>query len=1235
VKKIVAVLVTSLLAPWLVAQAALTDIAQSPLATAPTASVKPNFMFTLDDSGSMGFSHMPDDVDNWYTKVGYKNYLCNAMYYNPNVTYKLPWNQASALDFPAATFSGAKYNGYIGTTTVDLRTAFKAYDSNTTNNTANDTAQAAYYYKFSGAGTPTSAQCAQTASTFSPFNSTDFTKTIVSTSSGPGATNELQNFANWYSYYRTRMQSMKSAAGLAFKNIDDNYRVGFVTIHETSSTGNYLPIDAFTTTQKNSWYSKLYSISPNSGTPLREALSRVGWIYAGKKPFGDDPVQYSCQKNFALLTTDGFWNGNAGYDLNGNAVGNQDGDISVTPRPQYDGSVSRVTTKNVTITETDSYTFNGCSGVKKRLATKTDTSTQTIVQDGGTVTSDTTTTTSSTTNTSCQTNPGALRSPNPTVTTTTSSTASNIGGSSNSLADVAEYYYKTDLRTTALANCVGALGGAGPDVCANNVDTSSSDPAIWQHMGTFTLGLGVNGALNYQSNYDATTTPAGDFLDVKNGVKTWPTPVADDLTAVDDLWHAAVDGHGKYFSARTPEALVNGLVAVLNSVSAKTGAAAAAATSNPNVVTGDSFRFSTSYKTAAWTGEVIRETMDVNTGATVSATPDWSAQAQLDALTSASSDSRTIYTFSASASSGLKTFTWGNLTAAEQAYFSPTLLSQYASLNAAQQANATGQNLVNYLRGQRAYEINPSATTTAEIAASILRQREHVLGDIVAAEAVYDKVPRHKYQDTNYATFKSNVTAANPSGMVYVASNDGMVHAFRADTGVERWAYIPSMALSNLYRLADQNYAVQHRFLVDATPQIDYICPTAPTATCAANEWRTILVGGLGAGGRGFYALDVTDPASPKALWEFKPRSTSCAATTTAAVGDTTDCDLGLSYTQPVITKLGFGLDAAGDADKGRWVVLVASGYNNTSPGDGKGYIYALNPMTGAILKKMGTGVGDTSSPSGLAKISGWADNTSYNNTTLRVYGGDLLGNLWRFDPDGMINASTTVVQLAVTGNSTGAVMQPITQKPELGLVDSFPVVYFGTGKYLGSSDVSDNSQQSFYAIKDKLTTTGDGKIRDDTNMVQQSSTVFTNAQGETARKNALPVGMNFITKDGWYIDWPNSGERTTTDPTLDLGTFSLTTIIPGSDACAAGGTSWQYFVDYKTGGPVETSADKTVAIYLGNVVATRPIVIRLANGKVVSVIRTSKGDTLIREIPIAGAGAGGRRISWRELVEE
>ena len=134
----------------------------------------------------------------------------------------------------------------------------------------------------------------------------------------------MTNFANWYAYYRTRMQMMKSSAGRAFVSLGNDYRVGFVTLNpgnnpsgQSPSGYEYVPVSDFDATHKSTWYTRFYGIDPNSGTPLREALSRVGRYYAGitsgiNSSMTDDPMQYSCQQNISILTTDGFWNGNSG-----------------------------------------------------------------------------------------------------------------------------------------------------------------------------------------------------------------------------------------------------------------------------------------------------------------------------------------------------------------------------------------------------------------------------------------------------------------------------------------------------------------------------------------------------------------------------------------------------------------------------------------------------------------------------------------------------------------------------------------------------------------------------------------------------------------------------------------------------------------------------------------------------------------------------------------------------------
>ena len=125
------------------------------------------------------------------------------------------------------------------------------------------------------------------------------------------------------------------------------------------------------------------------------------------------------------------------------------------------------------------------------------------------------------------------------------------------------------------------------------------------------------------------------------------------------------------------------------------------------------------------------------------------------------------------------------------------------------------------------------------------------VGDIVNAEAVYVKTPLVNYADTGFAAYVS--AQASRQGMVYAAANDGMLHAFNATTGAETWAYVPSIVLPTLYKLADKNYPALHQFYVDGTPVAGEIYD--------GSAWKTIVVGGLNNGGRGYYALDVTNPA--------------------------------------------------------------------------------------------------------------------------------------------------------------------------------------------------------------------------------------------------------------------------------------------------------------------------------------------------------------------------------------
>lgn len=1241
-----------------ISSAATTDVANAPMENSSSTVVKPNVFFIIDDSGSMTWSFLPDAVliDNVPTKYCYKNSSYNRIYYDPSITYTPPVD-ASGTSFPNASFTAARYNGFdSSSSTVNLSTSFRAYD--TTNcwhyrTCGSDTAQAAYYYKHNS--TPTVGTC---------HLDTAYTKITVSSVSGPGGIDERQNFANWFSYYRTRILTMKSGASRAFKNIGSGYRVGFSSINylkatttpptlagDTSNTSEWLGVSDFDSTQKTKWYEELFAIAPSGGTPLVTALSKVGRMYAGN--YGPDPMQYSCQQNFTILTTDGYTSESDSpyaFQKDGTAnVGNTDGGpvpataatatisisgysgsgangcyyaTSITVDPGT-GSIqllnappapSSCTTNRTTLGNGVAASINaktGTTGFSASYSSSSDRLTITAPASLGNLTA-----TPSYTFTKA--------SGNRTRTFTATAFGGYVTGStgtapipyydgnnaSNTLADVAYYYYTTDLRTSTF-NTNGALG---TPVEENNVSGSGKDTAQHQHMTTFTLGLGVDGTLAYADNYES--NGSADYNAIVQGTKNWPVP--DPLNSivenVDDLWHAAVNGRGTYFSAKNPDSLVNGLNKALSGVSARQGSAAAAATSNLEPVAGDNFAYIAVYQTVKWDGNVTAHEIDLTNGS-ISATPNWSTQSLLDTKASASSDTRTIYTYDGAAANKLKSFLWASLTSAEQGYFNTSQLNQYNDdWNAATKASATGTTLVNYLRGQNQHEMQDGNTL------QLYRDRDHILGDIVHSQPVYVKAPQFSYVDTGYSTFKSN--NANRSPTLYVGANDGMLHAFNADAaasggGQERWAYIPPAVLPNLYRLADKNYSTNHYYFVDGSPSIGDVCNTTLNATTSLYEcpdaasWKTILVGGLNAGGRAFYALDITDPNAPKALWNF-------------SVSD--DADLGLSFGNPIISKRG----------DGKWVVMVTSGYNNVSPGDGEGHLYILDALTGTVLDKIDNNNGSTATPSGLGRINNWVDNVDNDNTTQRIYGGDLLGNVWRFDiNDTLLPSGKDAFLLATLGTSGSG--QPITTKPELGEVSGKTVLFVGSGRYVGTTDLIDIATRSMYAIKDDLGTTGLGNVRSGGALIQRTFVNTTGTSGEALRTvSSLSAATDFwTTHAGWYVDLPDSGERVNVDPKLVLGTLVFASNVPNNNACNVGGYSWLYNLDYATGSYVSSATAQTAGRKITSSLVVGLNIIRLPDGRTITIVTTSDTGHPTYDTPIGIGSVSAKRVNWRELIVE
>ena len=180
--------------------------------------------------------------------------------------------------------------------------------------------------------------------------------------------------------------------------------------------------------------------------------------------------------------------------------------------------------------------------------------------------------------------------------------------SSANLADAAKYYYDTDIRTTAFGNCTGALG---QNVCGEGAAEVAFSK---QNITTLTLGLGIDGTVMYSSDYKTQNTAVdGDFGAIKAGSKDWPVPVADTEKAIDDLWHAAVNANGTYFSAKNPKQLTDSLKKALSEIQSKAGAGSAAAASSLQPTAGDNYNYVASYATVKWTGNLEAREVDLTT----------------------------------------------------------------------------------------------------------------------------------------------------------------------------------------------------------------------------------------------------------------------------------------------------------------------------------------------------------------------------------------------------------------------------------------------------------------------------------------------------------------------------------------------------------------------------------------------------------------------------------------------
>ncbi|OMH28401.1 pilus assembly protein [Motiliproteus sp. MSK22-1] len=745
-------------------------------------------------------------------------------------------------------------------------------------------------------------------------------------------------------------------------------------------------------------------------------------------------------------------------------------------------------------------------------------------------------------------------------------TAADYGEPSNS---------DTSINVTSLTNEVGRLEGLnGTSQCIGCVDgncnlsaTNKTISSLGEVMGTCPYGPKENsyyiaGLAHYANTNDLRTESA---MPGEQTVATFMIDTqeynANPLTGqMNMLWLAGkyggfIDSNGNdepdlqsewdedadgepdnYVLASRPDKLVTGLSEAFAEIEERSSTASAITTNSAQLST-DSNAYQAKFNSGNWSGHLYA--LPVSATATLG-TATWDAAEELPAH-----GSRNIYSWNA-ASTAAFSFDTSNLATIQAV--APTL----------------GTDEVNYIRGDQRKEQQNGGNFRNRPNETALDGSIYgnVLGDIVNSDPQYVSYPNFGYvglggtEGSDYAVFRTGASYLARKEMLYVGGNDGMLHAFDADTGVEVFAYIPRSITSNLEALTKPNYS--HKYYVDGSPHVGdaYIDHDGDSD----NEWRSILVSTTGAGGKGVFALDVTFPDSfstTNVLWEIDDTTTGFS-------------DLGYTLGQVTIVRLATG----------EWGAVFANGYDSSS---GKAVIYIVDLEDGSLIAEFDT------ETTGNGMSTPFVADTDRDYIADTIYAGDLKGNLWKIDISSSANsnlwdfsfhdgpgANAAPEPLFIAKDSSGAT-QAISASPQVGWhSDNGMMIYFGTGKYYETNDniVGTTPQiHSLYGVQDDGTTQVNS---DRSELVGQAILSEVGAFGFQIRiteQNAQGSG-----KKGWYIDLKLStetdgdGERVVNMPLLRGDRVFFTTLVPSADHCTAGGESWQMELNAITGGRLDSS---------------------------------------------------------------
>lgn len=726
----------------------------------------------------------------------------------------------------------------------------------------------------------------------------------------------------------------------------------------------------------------------------------------------------------------------------------------------------------------------------------------------------------------------------------------------DTLADTAAKYYKLNLRPDFVAGKVPV-----PDACKITPNDPKLDCRADPHMNFYGVTLGAKGDIYGQLYNPDTNTP-----DPYNGWQPpWAAREDDRPSTVDEIWHATMNARGKFINASTPADITSAMRAILASVGGGQTPSGTLGLTGAFIGSGDNTLsvqpdYTSANNATDWYSH-LTGFKGTQVGGNVTFTRKWDAADQIKAQgtgrtirfgkTTTGVVKPTVADFTATA--------LGTTDANVQAALCADALQNCAGKFNRIVGGVTGAEAVAYLRGDTSLE------------ATKLRKRTTLLGDIVnSAPVVSSRGDDYGYTGLrsndgatadvlNYATYLKTKRDSARVPYVYVGANDGMFHSFNGETGNESFAYIPSTSVGHMgnllfpYRAADRNDQVfQHRYFVDGLVTVSDVHDGA--------AWKTMVAGSVGAGGRGVFALDVSNPAALNVLWEINDK-----------VGDANGAkDIGSVLGKIAIVPV----KQAGNVIK--WKAIFGNGYDSVN---GKAVLFVVDMADGTVARITAEETGGTlptRSKNGLGNVIVIDRYQGTSTTALRdgfadtVYAGDLNGAVWKFDLRSNTVALGGKPLFIARYNDDYAQRQPILGGLEATAYGDDVMVLFGTGSFSFADDPTDKTMQSVYGIIDRnAVVTGRSAL--------QAQYVYEDVDSTGAVLRYTTESRLDAAKQGWYVNLGvdaarngnpiATGERFIGNPRVQNGILFFPTYDPNTtDGCSTAGGNWLYGLNALSG---------------------------------------------------------------------